>query len=126
MRLIAQPELIGAFFELNILRNSSQVRFTGTVGAAKNAAVIIHTFYPDDEITLQVTNANPNAPETELSFYLATTPNGTDSTPVVIPANAAKAYIDVSAFGITNYPQHRYLTAVNGTPFDLSYILELL
>ncbi len=119
-----EPLRIAPFFELLVLRDHQQVKFTGTLDAGENEAVLIHTFLGDDEIELEITgDAVP--PGTQVQFYLATTPNGTDSTVVNVTANAAKITIQASAFGAIDFGTHRYLTAVNSSGVELHYVVEL-
>jgi len=119
------PDYINAFFDLNVLRESNQVRFTGTLDPSETEAVLIHTFMADDEIQLEIIGDPAPAPGTMVQFYLATTPGGTDSTAVAIEANAAPTTITAAAFGITDYAAHRYLTAINTNAMELKYVVEL-
>ncbi len=119
------PDSIASFFELSILRNHKQTLFTGTLDAGENEAVLIHTFVADDELGFELTGAAA-PPGTQAQFYLATTPNGTDSTAVNVTANAGKLTIEASAFGAIDFATHRYLTAVNSSAAELHYEVELL
>lgn len=110
--------LCNRIFDLPLLRNLEQKRFTGTLDPAENEGVLIHTFAEDDEIWISAQEAYP------VAFYLATTANGTNSTPVII-TNAEISKIEASAFGITNYGTHRYLTAVNQSGAETHYVVEL-
>jgi hypothetical protein len=107
-----------------VLRDHQQVKFTGTLDAGENEAVLIHTFLADDEIELEITG-DLVPPGTTVQFYLATTPNGTDSTAVNVTANAAKITIEASAFGAIDFGTHRFLTAVNSSGVELHYVVEL-
>lgn len=119
------PEYINPFFNLNVLRESNQVRFTGTLDPSENEAILIHTFLADDELQLEIIAATPPPPGTMVQFYLATTPGGTDSTAVAVEANVAPTSITAAAFGIINYATHRYLTAINTNAMQLKYVVEL-
>lgn len=119
------PLFIEAFFDLNVLRESRQSVFTGTLDPEETEAVLIHTFAFDDEIKLEITGEDTIPAGTMVSFYLATTPGGTDSTAVQVEANAAAMTIEASAFGITEYGTHRYLTAVNPNLVETHYEVEL-
>ncbi len=119
------PDYINSFFDLNVLRESNQVRFTGTLDPSETEAVLIHTFMADDEIQLEIIGDPAPAPGTMVQFYLATTPGGTDSTAVAIEANAAPTTITAAAFGIADYAAHRYLTAINTNAMELKYVVEL-
>lgn len=121
-----QPLYIQPFFDLNVLRESRQSVFTGTLDPQENEAILIHTFAADDELQLTITGEPSTPAGTMVSFYLATTPNGTDSTVVQVEANAAAITIEASAFGITDYATHRYLTVINGNDMELKYVVELL
>ncbi|MGE0637486.1 MAG: hypothetical protein AB7G44_11520 [Bacteroidia bacterium] len=121
-----KPLTIASFFELVVLRDHLQVLFTGTLDASENEPVLTHTFVADDELALEITTTETVAPETQVAFYLATTQGGTDSTPVLVTANAAKTTIQISDFGISDYGTHRYLTAVNLSAFELHYKVEML
>ena len=119
------PELIAPLFDLSILRNHRQTLFTGTLDPGENEAVLIHTFVGDDELQFELTGAAAPA-GTQVQFYLATTPNGTDSSAVNITANAAKITLQASAFGAIDFGTHRFLTAVNPSATELHYEVELL
>lgn len=121
-----KPLTIAPFFELVVLRDHKQVLFTGTLDASEQEPVLTHSFVADDELALEITTSESVSPETQVAFYLATTSGGTDSSPVIVNANAAKTIIPISAFGISDYGTHRYLTAVNLSSFELHYKVELL
>jgi hypothetical protein len=120
------PEAIAPFFELQVLRSHNQVLFTGTLDANENEAVLTHSFVADDELEFEITTTETVPASTNVSFFLATTPGGTDSTPVTVTVNQAKLKIQASAFGITDYGTHRFLTAVNNSTHQLHYKVELL
>ena len=120
------PNRIAPFFELQVLRSHNQVLFTGTLDANENEPVLVHSFVADDELELEITSTATDPEAATVSFYLATTAGGTDSTPVIVTANAAKLKIEASAFGIADYGTHRFLTAVNNTALELHYKVELL
>ena len=121
-----KPQIIAPFFELAVLRDHRQITFTGILNPAETETVLTHTFVADDELVLLLTSEATLPPQTEAAFYLATTEGGTDSTPVLITARAAKTTIQVSEFGITDYGTHRYLTAVNTSATELQYKVEML
>ena len=120
------PSYIAPFFELKVLRSHEQVHFTGTLDAGENESVLEHTFVDDDVMILEITTTDTVPAATQVAFYLATTPNGTDSTPVTVTANAAKIKVLASEFGAIDFATHRFLTAVNSTTFELHYVVELL
>jgi len=121
-----KPLTIASFFELVVLRDHLQVLFTGTLAASENEPVLTHSFVADDELALEITTTEPVTPQTQVAFYLATTAGGTNSTPVLITANAAKTTIQISDFGISDYGTHRFLTVVNLSSVELYYKVELL
>jgi hypothetical protein len=124
-KLTSTPEAIAPFFDLNVLRESSQVRFTGTLDPDETERVLIHTFAADDELRLEATAAPGTPAGTAIRLYLATTPGGTDSSPVAVEANAAPITIAAAQFGILDYATHRYLTAVNSNTIEVHYVIEL-
>ena len=113
------PLLVAPFFELEVLRDHQQVLFTGVLDPGENEPVLIHTFASDDEIRFKLTGTG------QAAFYLATTPGGIDSTPVIL-MGGAQQIVMASAFGITDYGTHRYLTAINSGTTVLDYEIELL
>jgi hypothetical protein len=113
------PQQVAPFFELSILREHEQVVYTGVLDAGENEAVLIHTFVADDELRIKITGAG------EASFYLATAANGVNSTAVKVNETEHKT-IAASAFGISDYGSHRYLTAVNNGAVPLDYEIHLL
>ena len=96
-------------------------KYSGTISAKeKKAAVLIHTFLPNDQLKLKAI-----ADSGSISFYLANVQKDTNSTAVVI-LKGTQNTITAAAFGITDYGTHRYLTAVNNTGKDMKYEVELL
>ena len=120
------PDRIAPFFELQVLRDHNQVLFTGTLDANENEPVLVHSFVADDELEFEITTTETVPASTQVAFYLATTPGGIDSTPVFVGVNHAKLKIQASAFGISDYGTHRFLTAVNLSTHELHYKVELL
>ena len=115
-----KPMYIESMFDLQTLRESDQRTFTGTLDPSENEAVLIHTFFADDELRLK---NNGNA---DTFFYLATTANGTDSDPVKVLPNT-EVVITISDFGAIDFGTHRYLTAVNQSPsITTQYVAEVL
>lgn len=101
-----KPLYIESMFDLTTLRDSRQRIFTGTLDPSENEAVLIHTFLSDDELRLK------NNGTAATNFYLATTPNGKDSTAITVAAKT-EVVIEISAFGALDFGTHRFLTAVN-------------
>ncbi len=120
------PQHIAPFFELNVLRESNQVIFTGTLDPSETEAVLIHTFVEDDELELKVTGDPATPAGTMVQFYLSNVNGGTNSTAVNVEVNAAPLKITAAAFGISNYGTYRYFTAVNTNGVELHYVVELL
>lgn len=120
------PLMIAPFFELQILREHDQVVFTGILDANENEAILIHSFVSDDELELEITGGTSVPTSLQIAFYLATTPGGTNSTPVYVQVNNGKLLIQASAFGITNWGTHRHLTAINNSGSEVHYKVELL
>lgn len=120
------PLLIEPFFELNILRDHRQTLFTGTLDPAENEAILTHTFLADDEIEFEITGLPTVPAGTSVKFYLASMPNGTDSTAVTITVNTGKVTLPVSAFGAIDLATHRHLTGLNESLFEMHYEVELL
>ncbi len=101
------PIDIAPLFDLDTLRENRQSIFTGTLTPNENKAVVTRTLLADDDLVLEVFGTGT------AKVYLATTANGTDSTPVTVTGDAAKLNITAAAFGITDYGTHRYITIVN-------------
>ena len=115
-----KPTYIESMFDVQTLRESRQSIFTGTLDPLENEAVLIHTFLADDEVRLK------NSGKEIITFYLATTPNGTDSDPVKVVPNS-QVVTAVSAFGALEYGTHRYLTVVNQSPSEtIQYEVKVL
>lgn len=93
-------------FDQETLRANQQMEFNGTLSPNENKAVCVRTLLEDDELRLRVEG------DAAVAFYLATTANGIDSTPVIVDAHGDQT-IEAAAFGITDYGNHRYITAVN-------------
>ncbi|MCF8459473.1 MAG: hypothetical protein K9G46_02020 [Flavobacteriales bacterium] len=120
------PQMIAPFFDLNVLRESRQTEFTGTLDPLENEAILIHTFVADDEMRIGIKGSATIPNGTMVNFYLASTPNGTDSTVVQVEADVLSTIIAAADFGITNYSTHRYLTVVNPNAEEMRYVVELI
>ena len=59
------PDMIAPYFDLETIRRSQQVLFTGKIKAGEIRTIVKHTFGEDDEIWLS------NTGNTQLKFYLA-------------------------------------------------------
>jgi len=122
----AHPELIAPFFDLNVLRQSDQTRYTGTLTPNEMETVAIHTFMADDQIKVFIDSSETVPSGTLVHLYLATIPLGMDSAPVMVEADAAPVTFGVNAFAITDLAAHRYLTAKNTNAMNLDYVVDLL
>ena len=110
---------IESMFDLESLRTRPQTKFTATLAPSENKAVATHTFLSNDKLRLKNTALGT------MRFYLATTVNGTNSTFVEVTAGQ-NITIDISAFGISDYSTHRFLTAVNQSATDeAKYLVEI-
>lgn len=119
MNKLEVTEQIANFFAVNLLRESDQRIYTGTLDPLENEAVLIHTFMADDEIRLKADG------DAGVKFYLGTTPNNTDGNGITVNANQ-EITITASQFNPTDYATHRYLTAVNVTDNTTTkYLVEL-
>lgn len=101
-----RPQYIESMFDLQTLRENSQSIFTGTLEAKENEAVLVHTFFADDELKLK------NKGAAAINFYLGSMANGTDSMPVTLNP-MSELIITLNEFAITDYSLHRFLTVVN-------------
>lgn len=115
-----KTKYIESMFDLQTLRETRQSIFTGTLDASENETVLIHTFLKDDKLRLR---NNGNA---VINFYLGTTTNSTNSTPVTVAANT-EIVIAVSDFGAIDFGTHRHLTVVNQSQNDITlYEVQML
>jgi hypothetical protein len=109
-KLYATPQMIDNLFELSEIRRHQQLIFTGTLTPAENEGILIHTFLVDDKLGVKLTGIG------QVKLYLASTPNGTDSTPIIIDVDGTyDNEFEIALFGDLNYGTHRYLTAVNNS-----------
>jgi hypothetical protein len=113
------PQDIANFFAVNLIRESDQRIYTGTLDPLENEGVLIHTFMADDELRLKADGPAP------VKFYLGTTPNNTDGNGITVEANQ-EITIPAKEFNPIDYATHRYLTAVNLTDNTTTkYLVEL-
>lgn len=118
-KLFETPNIIQNLFDVQTIRERDQRIFTGTLSPSENEAVLIHTFLPADEIRLKITGT------ADADFFLATSPNGTNSAPVTVPANS-EITTAISAFTYPDSQVHRFLTAVNKSNTEtIQYLIEL-
>ncbi len=121
---VEREAICNALFDLPTLRDLQQNTFTGTLALSENKAIVARTFVADDDLSLEV-STDVVEPAFAVSFYLATTPNGTDSTAIQVSVNAGKLHIKASAFGISDYGTHRHLTAVNNSGVVVQFEVDL-
>jgi hypothetical protein len=112
-------EYIESMFDLTTLRDKQQTHFTGTLDPSENHPVVTRTMLDDDQI-----KAKSNG-TTNIKLYLASTPGGTNSTPVEVLANEEKTFT-AADFGPIDFATHRYLTVVNQSPTNSTqFIIDL-
>lgn len=118
-KLSTDTETIKIFFDVETLTDPAQTIWKGHLDPSENHPTLVHTFIATDEMRVKSTG---NA---DITVYLATTAGGTDSTPIVITAKHEQTF-QASAFGITDYTTHRYLTIVNNSnTTETRFLLEL-
>ena len=93
-------------FDLTTLRESDQKTFTTTLDPAENDALLVHTFLITDMLKAKIDTTGP------VSLFIASTPNGTDSTAVVLNT-VTETSIPITAFGSIDLHTHRFLTVVS-------------
>ncbi|MCW5908028.1 MAG: hypothetical protein KIS94_09230 [Chitinophagales bacterium] len=114
-----RESLANTLFDLQTLRDLDQRIFTGTLSPLETEPVLVHTFLSDDRLRLK------NNGSRSYTLYLASTPSGINSTPVIV-APLEEKNITAADFEITNYGTHRYLTAVNpNNDAETEYLIEL-
>ena len=114
-----RDDMCNKIFDLQTLRESDQSIFTGTLEVQEVEQVLVHTFLIDDELRLKIDTNGP------VSFYLGSTPGGTDSNPVTLNS-AAETTVSITAFGLKDMTGHRFLTAVNSSGMITKYRVQLL
>jgi len=116
-KFAATPGAIEQYFDLQTIRKSQQVLFTGHIKAGEVYTIVKHTFGQDDEIWL----SNPG--QTPLTFYLAEI-KGSKPDSTAITLNAGQETILASALGkLTN----TFLTVYNpGTIITGEFEVELI
>lgn len=114
-----RADLCSRLFDLETLRENDQSIFTGTLDPGETEQVLVHTFAEDDEMKLKIDTDGP------VSFYLASTPGGKDSTPVTL-STPTETTIAISAFALPSLAGYRFLTAVSGSIAVCKYRVQLL
>jgi len=113
------PGLIAPFFDLALLRDIRQTLWTATLDSGESRNLFTRTFVMDDELRIELQGPGP------VALYLASSPGGTDSDPVITPGNTEHTIV-VTAFNVSNYGAHRYLTAVNQSGAETHLEVEAL
>lgn len=101
-----EPLIIESLFDIDTLRTGKQTFFTGTIDFNSINSVFTRTLLADDELTLR------NTGTVEITFYYASTKEGTNSTPIGVHPNSEKK-IKISEFQVPEYGTYRHLSAVN-------------
>ena len=116
-KFAATPGAIEQYFDLQTIRKSQQVLFTGHIKAGEVYTIVKHTFGQDDEIWL----SNPG--QTPLTFYLAEI-KGSKPDSTAITLNAGQETILASVLGkLTN----TFLTVYNpGSVITGEFEVELI
>jgi len=105
-------------FDLATLRESNQVVFAGTILRLGSKNILSHTFLATDQFAIKIIGTGT------YKFYLSATATGTESTAVDVLANIKKT-ITLSQFGVTDFPNHRFLNLVSTSTEAGSYRLQL-
>lgn len=113
-----RENMLNTLIDLETLRDLQQSSFTATLAIGENKQVLVRTFAADDVMRLKVDGPGP------VVFYLASTPGGTDSTPIYRNANQDEK-ITISQFNVPNYGTHRYLTAINQSGVETHILVEI-
>lgn len=113
-----RPEFVETLFDLENIRSHTQNHFVVTLKALAKKEVLAHTFLPDDGLHLR---CNGNG---AISVYLASTPDGTDSTAIVVPANTDK-HIKIADFSAADLGLNRHLIVINNGPEEAQLVVDL-
>ena len=114
-------DAIANLFDVETITNPDQVIWKGHLDLNELHQVFIHTFMAGDMIRLKCLGITSTD---KITFYLASTPGGTDSTPITVLLNHQQT-IDVTAFGVTDYNANRYLTVVNQSTGETRFMVQL-
>jgi hypothetical protein len=110
---------IKILFDVETLTSPAQVIWKGHLDALELHQVLIHTVMAGDLIRCKSVGS------ASVTLYLASTPGGTDSTPVIIPA-LKELKFDVALFAVADYSVNRYLTIVNtDVAIETRFLVEL-
>lgn len=111
--------MCNTYIDLQTLRDKQQTIFNATLSIGETKPVLVRTFVADDELRLKVDGDGP------VLFYLASTPGGTDSSPVTRTTDHDQK-ATLSEFGISDYGTHRFLTAVNNSGVETHILVEVM
>lgn len=113
------PTRFKVIFDVETLTHPDQSIWKLHLDALENHPTLIHTFDPTDQLRLKSTGHGG------VTAYLASTPGGTDSTPVAVTA-LHELIFHASDFAVADYSVNRYLTVVNNSATsDTRFVLEL-
>jgi hypothetical protein len=112
-----RESLCNTLIDLQTLRDKQQKLYTLTLAPGETKAVLTRTFVADDQLRLKVEGDGP------VAFYLASTPGGTNSTPITRNTNQDQKSA-ISEFNIVDYGTHRHLTAVNNSGTETHLLIE--
>ncbi|MFN0031138.1 MAG: hypothetical protein ACKVOR_03160 [Flavobacteriales bacterium] len=113
------PQLMLPYFALNILRESNQILFTGTLDAGEVEPVLIHTFLADDKLLAEA------GPDAGFRLFLGQTAGEQNANGIILNAGEVRE-ITISEFNAPDLSTYRYLTAVNTSAVETTYEIELL
>jgi len=115
------PLLIKPLFDVATITNPDQVIWKGHLDFKEIFDIMEHTFMAGDEMRLKCTGITLTD---SITFYLASTPGGIDSSPVTVLLNHEQK-IDVTLFAVADYNANRFLTVVNNSTGETRFMVQL-
>ena len=115
------PEKIAPLFDVETITSPSQVIWKDNLNLNETLSIMEHTFAAGDMMRLKCTGITNTD---KITFYLASTPGGINSTPVQILINHQQT-IDVTAFAVADYHVNRFLTVVNNSVGQTKFLVQL-
>ncbi len=115
------PSIYAHLWDVETITNPAQTIWKGHLDVNENHQVFIHTFTPGDDLRLKCVGVTSTD---KIVFYLASTPGGTDSDPVTVLINHQQT-INVTAFNVTDYSTHRYLTVINQSTGETRFMVQM-
>ena len=109
--------IIKSFHDLEAIQQHSQKVFNLTLNNPETRDVAQRTMVFNSRLRSKATGG-------DVKIYLASTPGGTDSTPVLI-TDGHDIHFTAADFGITNYGVNRHITAITATGTTISFMLQL-